>query len=541
TLAHRGPDAQGEYVDGPIGLAHNRLSIIDLSGGDQPLTHDSRQLTLIANGEIYNYCEIRERFERVGFHFKTKSDCEVILPLYEKYGVDCVRHLRGMFAFALWDGLNQSLLLARDRMGEKPLYYAHSDDRLIFASELRALMSSGLVAKEFDAREIFKYFRYQYVPEPRTPFKDIHKVPAAYTLEIKQPNWSMQMRRYWSPWDVEPISTHPADTLAAAVEDSIQVSLVSDVPVGLSLSGGVDSSVLACFMRKHSDKELHAVSIGYPDADFVDERSQARELAEKLDITFHDVEVSDSEMLNLFPDICAIRDDPVGDISGYNYFAIMQHAHAAGIKVMLQGHGIDELCWGYDWVREAVLINQSGNNSLLSKLATKVRSFIKREEVEARQSLLMYELQPYTQWVMKNRKTVFDANFLEASGWLADLSQQDYGTSTMRLDLEITRLIIDFYLLGNGIAQGDRLSMANSVEVRLPFVDHKLVETVVGLRKFQPDHDKPPKHWLKESVRDLVGETILNRPKKGFAPPGVRWQQALRDNYGADLVEGYLV
>lgn len=550
SLTHRGPDGDGLFHEGPIALAHQRLSIIDLSGGAQPLLSRCGDLVLVANGEIYNYPEIRNRFKNNGYEFKTQSDCEVILPLYEKYGNDCVSHLRGMFAFALWDKTRKRLLLARDRMGEKPLYYAYSENRLYFASELRSMLKANDVSSELDPGAIFRYFRYQYVPEPETPFKDIRKLPAASTIEIDLEDWSLKLRKYWEPWTTSAIQSDPIVSIRESIEDSVKMSIVSDVPIGLSLSGGVDSSILACLMKKYCDKELHAISIGYPDAGMVDERPQARALAEKLDIAFHDVELTDAEMIEKFPEIATLRDDPVGDISGFNYYAIMRHARENNIKVMLQGHGLDELCWGYGWVQKAVAYNEIRQSKGIQRILA-IKGL--RNKLDALKGLLfnargqemsefkMYELQPYTDWVMNNRASVFCPDFLRNSGWSLDISNGDYGETSMRVDLEVTRLILDFYLLGNGITQGDRLSMANSVEVRLPFVDYKFIETVIGLRKANRDDHLPPKHWLKESVRDLLGDEVLSRPKKGFAPPGVRWQQALRKNFGADLRDGYLV
>jgi asparagine synthase (glutamine-hydrolysing) len=254
-------------------------------------------------------------------------------------------------------------------------------------------------------------------------------------------------------------------------------------------------------------------------------------------------------MVRLFPSIAAWRDDPIGDISGFNYYAIMRHARDNGVKVMLQGHGADEMCWGYPWVKDAVGINERGivglissmrGSSSLEKFQGVIRHFRALRPADNR-GTKMYELQPFTNWVIHNAPTFFSSEFLDACEWEHISSLSEYGMPELRTDLEINRLIVDYYLLGNGIAQGDRLSMANSVEVRLPFVDHKFVETIVGLRKTQRDDHLPTKYWLKESVRDLLGDEIINRPKRGFAPPVMRWQKELRKEYGHLLRDGYLV
>lgn len=550
ALVHRGPNDDGVHADGSVAMAHTRLSIIDLEGGHQPLFSRSRDVCLVVNGEIYNYKELRDRYVRDGYVFSTHSDCEVILPLYEQYGDACVDHLRGMFAFSLWDRAKRRLLLARDRMGEKPLYYYCSGRRLVFASELRSMLASGLVPAELLDQSIAQYFRYQYVPEPATPFVDIKKLGAGCILTVDIDDWKVNEMRYWSAWSAPELDADPKTAIRASLEDAVATSLVSDVPIGLSLSGGIDSSILACLMRKYSDREIHAIAIGYKDAAGVDERSEARQLAKRLGLIFHDVELEDQRMLDRFAEVVAARDDPIGDISGYNYFSIMEHARDQGIPVMFQGHGADELCWGYPWVKDAVARNELSRDVGASDRcwtsprwwAAQARACLRSPQVQDyRAPFQMFELQPYTNWVMKNGEQLFTDSFRRRSGVSSRSIESDYGDSGLRVDLEVTRLIVEFYLQENGIAQGDRLSMANSVEMRLPFVDYRFVETIIGLRKRHRDDHLPLKHWLKESVKDMLPEEVLNRPKRGFSPPVVRWQEQLRKRYGHLLKDGLLV
>lgn len=547
-LRHRGPDDSGVHVDGRVALAQTRLSIIDLAGGHQPLYSDDNTLCLIVNGEIYNYLDIRRRLEGEGYCFKTHSDCEVILPLYQRYGIEFLKHLRGMFAFALWDSEKRKLLLGRDRMGEKPLYFSFNQERLIFSSELRALLSSGLVDKELSPKAVVRYFRYQYVPEPETPFAQIKKLPAGTVMQLDVDAWRLHEQRYWSPWDAPEIEGDPKTLIRESLDEAVTSSLISDVPIGLSLSGGIDSSILACMMRASTNKDVHAISIGYPDAAQVDERPQAKVLAERLGLIYHDVELNDADMVKAFPSIVTWRDDPIGDIAGFNYHAIMRHAREHGVKVMLQGHGADELCWGYPWVKDAVGINEGGFAGLASsqrgrtwrEIIRGVLRQLKGMGASQPEGVRMYELQPFTHWLMQNGVGLFTSEFQAKCGWNDISPVSEYGKSELRTDLEITRLIVEYYLLGNGIAQADRLSMANSVEVRLPFVDYKFVETIIGLRKANRDDYLPTKYWLKESVRDLLGDEIIDRPKRGFSPPVPRWQKELRLAYGDLLREGYL-
>lgn len=549
-LRHRGPDERGQHHDGQVSLTHTRLSIIDLDGGQQPMFGEDRHHCLIANGEIYNFPAIRERLIGEGQAFRTRSDCEVILPLYQRHGRACVQHLRGMFAFAIWDAGRRKLLLGRDRMGEKPLYYAFTDDHLVFASELRALLKTGLVDRTLDPRQIARYFRYQYVPEPATPFLGIRKLPAACTLELDLDAWTIDVQPYWNAFDAEPIETDPVSTIRAALDDAVTTSLISDVPIGVSLSGGIDSSILACLAARHSAQTVEAISIGYPDAANVDERPQAKTLAARLGIPFHSVELDDRDMLSCFREVVAARDDPIGDIAGYNYYAIMRHARAHGLKVMLQGHGLDELCWGYPWVQGAVAINEGRTSASGGRTPAggSWRHWLKRTLGRSPTpaaahpgQFQMFELQPYTAFVDRHADGMFTSGFRERADWPTITPAKEYGKTGLRTDLEVTRLIVDFYLRENGIAQGDRLSMAHGVEMRLPFVDHRLVETIIGLRKAARDDHLSPKHWLKESVRDLLGDEIIDRPKRGFSPPSARWQKALRERFGKELEDGLLV
>ena len=553
-LHHRGPDGKGQYHENHIGLAHTRLSIIDIEGGAQPLYADGGRLVLIANGEIYNYVELRESLGREGYVFETGSDCETILPLYKKYGRDCVDHLRGMFAFALWDAERKKLLLARDRMGEKPLYLHEQDGMLIFASELQALLASGLVPRTIDPVSLGRYFQYQYVPEPDTPFRSVDKLPAGHCLAVSLDPWRVDKRRYWSMLDAPPLDTDPARAIRDAVEDSIKMVLRADVPVGLSLSGGIDSSTIACFAARAYPGTLQAISVGYRAAGDTDERPHAKALAKQLGVVFHDVEIDEDAMVSAFADVVAATDDPIGDISGAGYFAVMRKAHALDLRVMLQGHGIDELLWGYDWVRNALWLNQSGlshmrdavrNPAVIRRWIRLVR-YMRRQHAASNfpldgERFVFSELMPFNAYAREARAFLFPDSFRQEAGLDEIAAWRDETAKSDRPDLEATRRICDSYLLENGIAQGDRLAMAHSVEMRLPFVDHKLVETIIGLRKARRDDHLPPKHWLKTAVRGIVPDEVLDRRKRGFVPPIRQWEARLRKAYGALLDDGFLV
>jgi asparagine synthase (glutamine-hydrolysing) len=550
-----------------------RLSIIDLEGGMQPLHSENRRIALVANAEIYNYIELREELQGRGHHFATGSDCEVIVHLYEELGDACVSRLCGMFAFALWDEARERLLLARDRMGEKPLYLARLPGSLLFASEMKALLRSGLVPFQLHPPAINRYFHYLYVPEPETAVRGVEKLAAAHHLAVSVSPWTYEERCYWKLEEAAPLPGKPEDRLMESLSLVAEQVVRSDVPVGVALSGGLDSSLVAALAARRYPGKMHAFTVGYEGSAELDERSGARRFAEHIGLPFHEVEVRDEEMVEDFPALNLQRDDPIADPAGYALLAVMRSARAAGVPVILQGQGADELFWGYPWLREAV--GQS-----------KMRAWQQRHPAWAWAAYARFlRLEPPAgirpwQWRLwlrhgaglrdswrriqthrrgpQNRLTFMelDPGFQEMQEVGAQLftpevqqrlSADDvYGPGltempSPRADVQMTRTICETYLRSNGIAQGDRLSMAASVEMRLPLVDHRLVETVMGLRKHQTDCRLPPKTWLKEASALLLPEWVLARQKRGFTPPVARWEQAVLQRYGDDLLDGYLV
>lgn len=570
-LRHRGPDGAGEFQTENVALAMRRLSIIDLASGWQPLYNEDRTLAVVCNGEIYNYIELREQLTRRGHQLATQGDIETILHLYEDDGLDCVQHLRGMFAFALWDSKLRRLILGRDRMGEKPLYLYQQDRTLIFASEMKALLRSGFVPCELDPNSVNLYFHYQYVPEPLTPLRDVRKLDAAHVLIIDVDDWRIEEKCYWRMEDAAPLEGDPATLIREQLEAVSEIVIRSDVPVGVALSGGLDSSAIAALAASKYPGTMHAFSIGYPGAPENDERSDARALADHLKLPFHDVELDTSDMVAFFPDLVYWRDDPIADIAGFGYYAVMKRAREQNVPVVLQGQGGDELFWGYDWVREATRhtarkFSLARTNSLFALpryLDLSLPTGVSRYELWqwARQAA---GLRPAWESFRRDRNAppnqcvFYDSTpeFAQASNKLPDFyapgfRQQLNGSSAAKiftldepetnLEVAMTKLICDTYLRENGVAQGDRLSMASSIELRLPLLDYRLVETVIGLRKTRSDLNEPRKAWLTASVSELLPDWVIRRPKKGFNPPVRQWQAALLKAYGKSLRDGYLV
>ena len=354
ALAHRGPDGDGEYSDDNVFLAMRRLSIIDLEHGWQPLFNEDKSVAVVANGEIYNFVEIRAVLEGKGHRFATGSDCETVVHLYEEYGLDFVHHLRGMYAIALWDKGAGRLVIARDRVGEKPLYLYEKEGRILFASEMKGLLASGMVPFELDPGGVCDYFHYNYVPEPRTAVSGVRKLPAGNMLVVETNSWNVDQRCYWRMEDAPPLEGDPTKLIRQQLEDISEIILRSDVPVGVALSAGLDSSTVAVLAARKSPGKIHALTIGFEGAGWRDERKGARELAEHLDMPFHDVEISLGDVVDMFPRCSLDKDDPIADIASHGYYAVAKLARDNNIPVLLQGQGSDELYWGYVWLRRAM-------------------------------------------------------------------------------------------------------------------------------------------------------------------------------------------
>jgi asparagine synthase (glutamine-hydrolysing) len=569
-LIHRGPDGEGSFQEGPVAFAMRRLSVIDLAGGQQPLYNEDGSLVLIANGEIYNHIEMRSWLTANGHGFKTGSDCEVILHLYEEHGLDCLTHLRGMFAFALWDSRRRRLLLARDRMGEKPLYLYEQSGILYFASELKAMLGSGLVPFALDPVAVDLYFHYNYVPEPWSPIRGIRKLPAAHTLVVDARTGAQNEQCYWRMEDAPRLSGDPVEHIKAELDTVSQLIVRSDIPIGVSLSGGLDSSAIAAMASNKYPGSMEAFTVGYAGRCRHDERDDARAMAQYLDMPIHEIELHPSEVASSFSDLMYWLDDPIADISASGYFAVMKAAKAQGISVILQGHGGDELFWGYPWVRQATAQTkrkveeyEKGGPRFLDYLSLTLPSYwnpwgmkewiksgagllqsfalYERDRCSPKEQAVFYDLVPDFQLAQKGMPPLYAHRFH------AELQQSHaYRIFTLpqpwpQVDVLLTRLICQTYLQENGIALGDRLSMAASVELRLPFIDYRLVETVIGLRKATPDHTFPAKLWLREALTTMVPDWVMNRPKRGFTPPLHDWHQAIFAAHGAQLEAGYLV
>jgi len=573
AMFRRGPDGEGTYEDTHVMLAMRRLSIIDLAGGWQPLYNEDKSIALIANGEVYNFVELRAELAARGHRFHTKSDCELPAHLYEEKGDAFVHDLRGMYAIALWDKPRQRLTLVRDRVGEKPLFlYEHNlpggGKAIFFASEMRALMASGLVRFELNPASVDDFMHFQWVHDPQTAVKGVRKLPPATIMTIDVDQWRVSEKRYWRLEDAPPIDADPGPTIRTELERVAELIIRSEVPVGVALSGGIDSSTIACLAAAKYPGIMRAFSIGWTDKPANDERASARSLARKLGMPIHEVEIHPSEATAFFPQLAVLMDDPIADITGYAYYVLNKLAREHGCPVLLQGQGGDELFWGYPWARRALRESlykaahgRTRRTSLRESLLPRDLSRGGLVELAFRLGGAVHGWRPLglTPNTDTNRLVFEDLNeafqigrWARSRVYTPEFNQRVDGydpaeSFTFReprpsLEVLLTKLQCEGYLLENGINQGDRLSMANSVELRLPLVDYKLIETVVGLRKTRPgDHELGTKAWLRMAVQDIVPPEIFTRPKRGFNPPVTQWANSLRKRYANDLIDGYLV
>jgi asparagine synthase (glutamine-hydrolysing) len=548
-MQHRGPDSEGVWLNESVALGMRRLSIIDLHTGEQPVFSEDKQTIAVMNGEIYNFREIRRDLEKRGHKFETQTDTEVLPHLYEEYGEQMVEHLNGMFAFALWDLPKKKLLLARDRFGEKPLYYGVFDNKLIFASEPKVLLENPNVKAEINLNALRQYLSFDYVPAPLSIYKNIYKLPAAYLLTVE--NEEVKTRRYWNlsfRKNGGKLSIgQAAKDLRELLADSVRMRLVSDVPLGILLSGGVDSSTVAAFATQFSSERVKTFSIGFEEDSF-DESKYARQVATHLGTEHYEEKLSVERAADLISEIGAWLDEPLSDSSLIPTFLLARFVKKH-VTVALGGDGGDEIFAGYPmyfghkmagiydsiprFLRSS-LIEPVVNNLPVS---TKNLSF----DYKAKRFIAASKYDAVTRhhlWF--GSFSIEQQNDLLTEKVLAQSSGDIYGDAKNLLKIcdaqeqieQMQFLDMNFYLAEDILTKVDRASMAVSLEVRAPFLDPRIAEFAAGLPLEYKLKGAKGKYILKKAVEDLLPETILKRPKKGFGVPIAEW---LKGNLNALL------
>jgi asparagine synthase (glutamine-hydrolysing) len=539
---HRGPDEGGLHVGPGIGLGHRRLSIIDLATGQQPLYNEDGSVVIVFNGEIYNYAELIPELQALGHKFHTRSDTEVIVHAWESWGEDCVRRFRGMFAFALWDQKRQTLFLARDRLGVKPLYYALLPDGiLLFGSELKSLLAHGGLARDIDPFAIEEYFALGYVPEPRSIFSGAQKLPPAHTLTVKRGQPLQPPREYW---DVRFTADNPigaADAQSELVErlrESVRLRMIAEVPLGAFLSGGVDSSAVVAMMAGLSTEPVNTCSISFVDSAY-DESRFAQQVAQRYK-TRHFVDQVESDDFDLIDTLAGVYDEPYADSSAIPTYRVCQLARGH-VTVALSGDGGDENFGGYRRYRMHM-----AEERLRASLPLAVRRPVFG---------LLGRVYPKADWAPRivRAKTTFQAlarNSVEAyfhsMSIVRDDMRQDLFSGALKAKLggynavEVFRrhaakastddplalvqyLDLKTYLVGDINTKVDRASMAHALEVREPLMDHPLVEWLASLRPNLKVRGQEGKWLLKQAMQPHLPHEVMYRPKMGFSVPLARW------------------
>jgi len=538
---HRGPDEGGLHLEPGLGLGHRRLSIIDLATGQQPLFSRDRNLVVTFNGEIYNFMTVRDELERLGYQFATHSDTEVIVYAWDAWGEDCVRRFNGMFAFAVWDRPRQTLFLARDRIGVKPLYYAETADGLVlFGSELKALMEHPDLPRAIDPLAVEEYFGYGYVPEPRTIFRGVWKLPPAFRLTLRRG----EPYRAESYWDVrftrdDSITEAAArDELVARLREAVRKRLVSEVPLGAFLSGGVDSSAVVAMMAGISPEPVNTCSISFGDRDY-DESRFAQQVAERYR-TNHRVERVDPDDFSLVDHLAWLYDEPYADSSALPTYRVCELARRQ-VTVALSGDGGDENLAGYrryrwhtyeERVRSLLpLAVRRPLFGLLGRVYPKLDWAPKVVRAKSTlQALARDSVEGYFHSVSimgdPLRERLYSQSFKRDLGGHAAVDVLRAHAAQAPTDDPLSLVqYLDFktYLVGDICTKVDRASMAHALEVRSPFLDYELVEWLSSLPPGLKLHGREGKYLLKTAMEPYLPGDIMYRPKMGFAVPLASW------------------
>jgi asparagine synthase (glutamine-hydrolysing) len=540
SIVHRGPDDEGFYVTGQIGLGFRRLSIIDLSGGHQPLANENDTVWIVFNGEIYNYQELRAELIGKGHVFRTKSDTEVIVHLYEEYGTDCVQKLRGMFAFAIWDSVAKTLFLARDRVGIKPLYYYLSKDFISFGSEIKTILADPAVDREIDPAIVDRFLSYYYVPGAQTLFRHVCKLEPGHSLLVR--DGKIQIRRYWD-LDFPHAGVHSSTSdlehqLVQLLDETVQLHMISDVPVGFLLSGGVDSTAMLSFAAKKTDKPISTYTVGFSSPGVVDERPFARLAAERFGSKHYEISISSNEFASFLPEYVRHMEEPVCEPPAVALYYVSKLARQY-VKVLISGEGGDEAFAGYENYRNLFwfetlkkgfgplrgpvaqgmsVLGQMSNSRVLKKYGPLMNAKLDDYYLSRASS-------PY-QYFNRASADIYSAGMLQHlnKNQATSVSRNLFASRSADGLLE-KMLYVDTktWLPDDLLIKADRMTMANSVELRVPFLDHKVLEFAARLPRNQKIRGWKMKYLLKKALSKHVPAEILYRRKVGFPVPYATW------------------
>jgi asparagine synthase (glutamine-hydrolysing) len=540
-LNHRGPNESGIYIDDWVGIAQTRLSIIDLTGGTQPIHNEDKTLWIVFNGEIYNYIELRNSLSISGHKFYTDSDTEIILHLYEEKQENCLQHLNGQFAFAIWDSKKRKIFIARDRVGKKPFYYTVCGDQFIFASEIKAILANNKVKRELDQKAMDQVFTFWTTLPGRTMFKDIKELPAGSYLSITGNN--VTVKQYWdfdfalrhelTNYNTNEIISYSKELLI----DSIGIRLRADVPVGCYLSGGLDSSGITTFVKHNFNNQLNTFGIRFEDADF-DEGQYQKEMVSKINVEHKEILATNKSIGELVPEVVWHTEIPLLRLSPVPLFMLSELVHQSGFRVVLTGEGADEIFGGYNIFRETLIRAfwaKYPDSTMRPRLLEKLYPYIFKDKRSKSTLSSFFKVgidqpdNPFFSHLIRWNNTAkikrfFNENITNPAQDYDSLSElkehlpekfKEWDSLSKAQYLEM-KIFMSDYLLSS---QGDRVAMAHSLEIRMPYLDYRLIEFMGKVPSYLKIRGLNEKFILKKIFKDILPQSILNRPKHPYRAP----------------------
>lgn len=536
AIRHRGPDDSGTYLDADVALGQARLSIIDLSGGHQPIFNEDGTKCIILNGEIYNYLALRERLVARGHVFTTQSDTEVILHLYEDEGQGCVASIHGMFAFAIWDAPRRTLFLARDRLGKKPVYYKDTGSCFAFSSEVKALSAAGFLDGGFNPRAIDQFLAFNYTVGPETAFADVQKLMPGHCMTVSPSG--TRVTCYWDYADVPPTSAgfeECYDRMVAAIDDAVKVRLMSEVPLGAYLSGGVDSSLIVAVMTKLTGRPVQTFTVGYEDAPGVSELEYARLVAKHTGAEHHEFILQPERFVDHVEELVWHMDEPVGEFATIPLMLLSRLAKQH-VTVMLSGEGADEIFAGYTIYRYMALVESYrslprwlrkgvGNPLLRAVLGHRKEGKYAAWSEQRLEERYRGNGVCFTDPMRANLLTPEFARSVPTGhvqqtidGYYAKVACKDPVSRMLYVDTKT-------WLPEDLLVKADKMTMAAAVELRVPFLDHRLVELAASFPTWMKIRGRSGKYIMKRYAETLLPREIVHRPKRGFPVPLAQWMQ----------------
>ena len=542
VIRHRGPDDEGYYIDENVGLGFRRLSIIDLKTGHQPLSNSNDTIWITFNGEIYNFKELRYTLEKKGYQFKTNTDTEVIINLYQEYGEKCVDHLRGMFAFVIWDGIKKQLFGARDRFGIKPFYYYIDEEKFVWASEIKSIAVSEKIKKDIHIESLDYYFAYGYMPRETSIFEKVKKLtPGHYFILKPFEGKKLEIKSYWEikfEPDYSKSEAYWKESIYDCLNEAVKMRMISDVPLGAFLSGGVDSSIIVALMSLNSERPVKTFSIGFKEEKY-NELHYARVISDYFKTSHHEF-IVEPDSIDLLPELVHAYDEPLADDSAIPTYYVSKYTREH-VTVALSGDGGDELFAGYDSYTKMISLNKIGINSkpLFSYLNKLIPDHMFGKG-------LTYYLSKdkncigayYCLWNDYERRKIFRPELREK---LEVNNAENYKIKllgSMKGDFlsKLKQLDMQTYMVDDILTKVDRASMMNSLEVRVPLLDHKLAELSFKIPSEFKMRGITKKYILKESFKNILPENFLTQKKRGFSVPMEVWFKGDLRKYSYDTL-----